>query len=328
MGISLASAEFLVQCRREGVSFGATLTLGRQHLFASPFQLEALLRSHGCWPDDLQRQDFLDRLTANPYYADSFLRALGAERLSSLDASTYEGADIVHDLGLPIPNHLQRSFDVVIDGGLLEHVFNFPAALKNAMELVRVGGHLILMTPANNYFGHGFYQFSPELFFRALSPENGFRVERMLALENDLHFATVLGVPYVNELKGRWYEVTDPASLGTRVTLTNNRPLLLFIRARCVACRPVFAQYPQQSDYVATWETASHDASAPSVQSAPVAAARHRWLTRPTRLHLKFHLLPALLRRLNPFHQARLYRAQTLRNRAFFRKLKAARSRT
>jgi SAM-dependent methyltransferase len=323
MGISLAGAEFLVRCRQEGVNFGRTLTLGRQQLFVSPFQLERLLKRCGCWPDGLRRQAFLDGLTASPYYADPFLRALGAEQVSVLDASAYEGADIVHDLGLPIPSDLQRSFDLVIDGGLLEHVFNFPAALKNAMELVRVGGHLILITPANNYFGHGFYQFSPELFFRALSPENGFTVERMLALESDLEFATLLGMTYVSELKGRWYEVSDPASLGMRVTLTNKRPVLLFIRARCQASVPVFAQYPQQSDYVASWESSRHSPSPIQAPSQPPVDERSP-LTRLLRLHLKFHLLSTIMRPLKPFHRARFYRAQAFRNRVFFRTVKPA----
>jgi hypothetical protein len=30
------------------------------------------------------------------------------------------------------------------------------------------------VTPANNQMGHGFYQFSPELFFRVFSQENGY----------------------------------------------------------------------------------------------------------------------------------------------------------
>ena len=140
MVIGLAGAEFLVRCRQEGVNFGRTLTLGRQHLVVSPFHLERLLKRSDCWPDGLPVQACLESLAVSPYYADAFLRALGAEQVSALDASAYEGADTVHDLGLPIPSDLQRSFDLVSDGGLLEHVFNVPAALKNAMELVRVGG--------------------------------------------------------------------------------------------------------------------------------------------------------------------------------------------
>ena len=61
-------------------------------------------------------------------------------------------------------------FDVVYDGGTLEHVFNFPVALRNAMELLRPGGRLFTIhTCANNLCGHGFYQFSRELFYRTLS---------------------------------------------------------------------------------------------------------------------------------------------------------------
>jgi SAM-dependent methyltransferase len=320
MGISLSSAEFLVQCRQEGVNFRRTLTLGRQHMFASPFRLEALLKRRGCWPGGIQRQEFLDQLTIIPYYADGFFRALGAEHLAALDVSAYEGAEIIHDLGEPIPQHLHQSFDVVIDGGMLEHVFNFPGALKNAMELVAVGGHLVLLTPANNFFGHGFYQFSPELFFRALSPENGFRVERVVALENDIEWASLLGLTYVNELKGRWYEVADPASLGGRGTLTNRHPVTLFVRARREAALPVFARYPQQSDYVATWAAATHAAPPVPLHPPREAAARPGWLTRPFRLHLKFHLLP----RLAPWHLVGRYRTHSFRNRASFRKLRQA----
>ena len=180
----------------------------------------------------------------------------------------YEGADIVHDLNRPLPQSLHGSFDVVLDGGLLEHVFNFPMALKNSMEMVKVGGHLLLIAPANNNFGHGFYQFSPELFFRALSAENGFTIERMLAIENDAEFARLLGVRYVSELKGRWYKVTDAAQLGERVTLINRRPVMLFSRARRTECAPVFAEYPQQSEWIAAWGA--------NPQQAPGATDRFR----------------------------------------------------
>ncbi len=321
MGISMAGAEFLVQCRCEGVNFQTTLTLGRQNLCVSPYQLERLLKRHGCWPEGLQRRDFLETLTANPYYADPLLRVLGAARVSSLDASSYEGADIVHDLNRPLPQSLHGSFDVVLDGGLLEHVFNFPTALKNAMEMVKVGGHLLLITPANNNFGHGFYQFSPELFFRALSAENGFAIERMLAIENDAEFARLLGVRYVSELKGRWYEVTDAAQLGERVTLINRRPVMLFIRARRTECVPVFAEYPQQCDWIAAWGANPQQAPGATDRLLPAATGLGRALDRPARLHLKFHLLAAIARRINPFHSSRVYRARTFRNRAFFREL-------
>jgi len=108
------------------------------------------------------------------------------------------------------------------------------------MEMVRVGGHLLLQTPANNYCGHGFYQFSPELYYRVLSPENGFVVERMLACES-----------YSGS---RWYEVTDPAQVKARVELIGSgQRVMLLIRARRTHEAAIFATWPQQSDYVEAW---------------------------------------------------------------------------
>ena len=89
-----------------------------------------------------------------------------------MDFSAYEGAAILHDLNEPVGDELKEKFTFVLDGGTLEHIFNFPVAITGAMEMVAVGGHLAIVTGGNNFFGHGFYQFSPELFFRAFNLEN------------------------------------------------------------------------------------------------------------------------------------------------------------
>ena len=88
----------------------------------------------------------------------------------------------------------------MLDSGSLEHVFNFPIAIANCMALTEVGGHFVAITPANNWCGHGFYQFSPELFYRVLCAENGFRVERMIVAECP---------------DGTWLEVADPAAFAS-----------------------------------------------------------------------------------------------------------------
>ena len=90
----------------------------------------------------------------------------------------------------------------------------------------------------NNWCGHGFYQFSPELFFRALGPENGFSVVEM----------------YFADVEGRhFYRVVDPAAVRERVQLWTSDPVFLLVHARRDAVRDVFAAAPQQSDYVSDW---------------------------------------------------------------------------
>lgn len=108
------------------------------------------------------------------------------------------------------------------------------------MEMVSVGGHFLSLTQCNNACGHGFYQLSPELFFRAFSPENGFVLERVYAFL--WH-------------KPQWYEVVDPMVIHRRVTLINDRVTGLLIQARKTKEVEIFATSPQQSDYVARWES-------------------------------------------------------------------------
>ena len=101
-----------------------------------------------------------------------------------MDASDYEHATVVADLNQPIPQSLHGHFNLVYDGGTIEHIFNVRQSFENLMSLPKVGGSLVIQTMANNWFGHGFYQFSPELFYRVLSPENGYRVRRVVVHES------------------------------------------------------------------------------------------------------------------------------------------------
>jgi SAM-dependent methyltransferase len=236
MAIDLNTAKFLVTCRRAGMSFTRTLTLGRQRLFLAPKATRNLLEQFGQSTPELEAT-----LAKGDGYVDGLFELLGTKELVSVDFSGYEGASLIHDMNLPLSADHVGQFDLVFDGGTLEHIFNFPCAIRSCMELVKVGGHLLLHTPTNNWCGHGFYQFSPELFFRVLSAENGYHVERMIAFEF-----------YPNS---QLYEVTDPKHLGSRVELTHsNHQVLLLVLAKRLHATDMFRHPPQQSDYVSDWE--------------------------------------------------------------------------
>lgn len=236
MGIDLNSARFLLAARAAGADFDRVCTVGRQWLLVSPPELERCFERFG---DPLRPGEAAAMVADGSGWAEPFLRRLGARTVDALDATDYEGATVVHDLNRPVPPELEGRWSVVVDGGSLEHVFDVATALGNMMRLVAVGGHLLSMNPANNNVGHGFYQFSPELFFRALTPENGYAVERVLLAEFG---------------RDRWYEARDPAALGRRVELCNRRDTYVYASGRRTAAVPPFTTPPQQSDYVADWE--------------------------------------------------------------------------
>jgi SAM-dependent methyltransferase len=319
MGLGLNSTKFLLQARQSGVTFGETVTLGRQYMMLSPEKIALLLRQRGLWPPPEGEGKFLADLRGTKWRFEILARALGAKSAVSMDASSYEGATVIHDLNQPIPRELEESFDVVIDGGTLEHVFNFPVAIANCMKMLRTGGHLFLFTPANNFCGHGFYQFSPELFYRVLSPPNGFQVERMIALEDSMGRSSLLGVRYDFYIRGPWYEVKDPEQVGDRVPLLNHNEATLFVLAKKLSHGPVFKAAPQQSDYVPQWET----------QTAIPDPQRQTSFGRKVVDWLRSHLteefyreaLPRLAFLADPFRLWRFRRSRSFKNRTCYRRV-------
>lgn len=249
MGLDINAVQFLLAARKRGVNFGDVLMIGRQDLNVYPAKMRSVLAKAGL-PNELFAPGAPDSGYAEPAF-----KSLGARNVWSLDASGFEGAEFVHDLNQPVGDDLKARFDLVYDGGTLEHVFNFPVALQNCMEMVREGGRLFMHTAANNWCGHGFYQFSPELFYSVFCVDNGFEVERMI-----LH---VVG-PY-----GRWYEVANPLTIRSRVELVNCFPAQLLIQARRAKVVPLFSRTPQQSDYTPRWVEQSPGKKNPFAPSRP-----------------------------------------------------------
>jgi hypothetical protein len=289
----------LLASARSGVRFTSTITLGRQSYLPGNTESRRLLREFGIDP------------TAHPNlfagqqgvrYAEPFFETLGAQRLESLDASDFEGAAIIHDLNQPIAQTLAGQFDVVYDGGTMEHVFHVLIAIRNCMQLAKVGGRVILHTTANNYFGHGFFQYSPELFFRIFSKSNGFALEWMIAMEYGP--------------RRRWYEVIDPAVTKDRTPLINSYPVLLFVQARKLTEVPLFREVPQQSDYSTMWQ----EHTAQSGTEHPMPGARADTLS----ARLKRSLIegaPTLARMLEALKFSGRNRSFSFRNRTAFKPL-------
>jgi hypothetical protein len=250
MGISVHGAKFLLHARSAGVDFNDLAMIGRQGLFVTPAEMRQVFDAFGELPTDAEIDAICD---GGSGYSEALFAHLGATRTDSFDASDFEGATFMHDMNTAVPERFHQQYSAVLDSGTLEHVFDFPTAIRNCMEMVRVGGHFVSITPANNFFGHGFYQFSPELYFSVLSPENGFELRTMMAFEETRNAV--------------WYEVRRPQEVCERVTLLNAAPVYLCIIARRTERKPIFARPPQQSDYVARWNGA--DPAAPAAPAGP-----------------------------------------------------------
>ena len=260
MGFDIHGTRFLLYAKRLGVDYSRTLMIGRQGLHLRPADLRANLARLGFEHGEATVEKIFD---AADGYAEELLRFLGADEVHSLDNSDYEGATHQQDLNLEVADSLRGRYSVVVDGGSLEHVFNYPRALASCMEMVAVDGHLLAITPANNFMGHGFYQFSPELFLSVFRDANGFRLRRLIAFED--------------RRRAPWYRIARPDKPTKRIMSLHSRPVYLLVLAQRTAAVPPLRRMPQQSDYLAVWrsdgEIAPGGPSAPPRRGAAVSAA-------------------------------------------------------
>jgi hypothetical protein len=270
MGLDINGVKLLLHAKQLEVDFTKVVTIGRQILYLREKELQRLLDQAGFAAAD--RQEGLKVQT----HAEPFFKLLGAEITDSLDASPYEEATIIHDMNLPLPGELFSKYSVVIDGGSLEHVFNFPVAIKNCMDLLEKDGYYIGITPANNFLGHGFYQFSPELFYRIFNESNGFKMIKMYL--------------YVDRKRAAFYEVLDPLDLKQRVTMANSSPSYLFILAQKTEKKEVFKVVPQQSDYEHIVWAQGTSGAAISGAATSVATARNSKFAKLRRLFTDLYL--------------------------------------
>jgi hypothetical protein len=229
MGIDVQSATAIAYLRSNGFVGREILSLGRQQIYATEGQL---MKINKAFELGLSANDM--KAIMSTTFADHFLAKLGFTTIQSMDASDYEGADFIHDMNQPLPKEFHGTVFFLFDGGTLEHVFDVATSLKNVISLLKVGGIVLFACPANSWCGHGFYQFSPEFFYRVLEA-NGF--------DDVVVYLTAGRRP-----RSRWLKTVDPRAAKHRVEFMSAEALLMIVIARKARNLPEFVN-PMQSDY-------------------------------------------------------------------------------
>lgn len=81
---------------------------------------------------------------------------------------------IPQNMNLPLNSYYDtKNYDLVVDNGTMEHVFNVQQFLFNSSKLVKKNGFIIHINPLSGFINHGFYQVSPTL-YKDFYASNGF----------------------------------------------------------------------------------------------------------------------------------------------------------
>lgn len=113
---------------------------------------ESILRWHGM-------TEFMDKVPV----AHDFFGRLGIE-LSITDFREVRGDELICDLNQPMAKEYYNQFDIVFDGGTLEHCFNVAQGVINILGMAKVNGFIIHANPLV-LINHGFYNFSPTFYY-------------------------------------------------------------------------------------------------------------------------------------------------------------------
>lgn len=229
MGIDLTGLRALnFASRVYKFDFRNTVTLGRHEVHFWKQEYDVVQRHLGIKYDES---------IAVGAYCEPLLRKFGAEDITSIDASAFEGASLIHDFNLPVPEHLHEQFDTFLDFGSIEHIFNVAQVVENIVNLVKPGGQILIATNANGFPSHGLYQFSPEFFYSLFSRRNGF--------EDTSVFLVNLSRPKT------WNLIKRPVELKRRNELPFEDQMMMLIFSRKIGS--VASLSVIQSDYDDTW---------------------------------------------------------------------------
>ncbi len=158
MGLNAAVLELLsTHCRRSEP--GTALAAGYPDVLVSEEDMRRIMGTSE-FPSDANQSAIMSAhggLYPQVYSAPDVFDALGY-KLTVVDINNARGCERITDLNYPAT---LGSYDLVLDHGTVEHVFNIGEAALSLARSVKVGGFLVLHLPLA-FMCHGFYNINPE----------------------------------------------------------------------------------------------------------------------------------------------------------------------
>ncbi|HXT64253.1 MAG TPA: hypothetical protein VN696_14545 [Pyrinomonadaceae bacterium] len=169
---------FISLHKRVGLK-GPLLTLGNQDIWANYDDLKSFFKELDCPHAEAPIIPHTSRFLSdypgaeNYVHARTFFEMFGIKEYYDIDKFEIDAPQILHDLNAPVPEELRDRFNLIVDSGTIEHIFDVRQVMENMISMCRLSGWIVHITPASNFMDHGFYSFSP-CFFYDFYRANGF----------------------------------------------------------------------------------------------------------------------------------------------------------
>ena len=134
-------------------------------------------------PEICRDRSFVDRLNKNhtdkikTYRLQDVIGNYGisCKNLHVFDIDPNEDCYLCWDLNKPLPRYLYNQYDLSIDSGTHEHVFNIGTSLTSFASLPKKNGMAIGALPFFSQ-NHGYFNVNPNCLAELFSPTNGYKL--------------------------------------------------------------------------------------------------------------------------------------------------------
>lgn len=169
---------------------GHALLLGRQTIFMTPDEAQALVLEQGL-PIRAEATIEYDTKTAvahdKGYISDtSFFSLFSDAKISVCDVSDYEGADFIFDLSGELPADIMSQFDFIYNGSVLDNVFDPAGCMRNISRMLKPNGR-VFHYEGLKHSGLVYLKFTPEWFFDYYAINNFKDCQAYVLTYNDYH---------------------------------------------------------------------------------------------------------------------------------------------
>jgi len=287
VGLARKGARLLLEEARQRPFYGRLLQMGRQNLYFGQSDMDQLASLHAFkLHRDVPSQNIHQPLVAPECLDDAtFFSQLGFSEVESIDYSSDENATYAHDLNKPVPDILKQRYDVIYDGGTMEHIFDVRSVLHNIFDMLRVGGRIIHSHPSSNHVDHGFYMFSPTFFLDYYATNEFLIHELQIITYSKAHDTEPWSI----------YDYEPDCLSHLEAGGFGSKMLGIQVAAEKTP-HSTWDRIPQQGRYVRSWKDHHHGASQPVIARK---TKKPPWLPQAT-VPPRRNLIDVLLRRPAP----------------------------
>ena len=135
--------------------------------------------------DSIQKKK-LDNLSRSKSFAtEDYFKSVGFKEYKSIDINgAYNSLQFDLNKNISETYSYNEKYDLVINNGTGEHVFNQYALFLNFHNLTKLNGIMLNILPFIDWINHGFYNFNP-IFFADLAASNNYEIIKISLANRD-----------------------------------------------------------------------------------------------------------------------------------------------